>query len=86
MFQTAIGSEDVMGILTKNFTLMGKTHARRSTPKKSYFELRDVVLEVLTEACELNEEQQIAWMMFLNNTIHAIFSKYDEFTPKDRKH
>lgn len=86
MFKSAIASEDILDTLTKNFLLMGKTHAKRNTPKISYYELRGVILEVLTEACNLNEEQQEAWLVFLNYTIYVIFSKYDEDMQRKQRH
>lgn len=85
LFQGAIDcfdTEDVIGNLHKNFTLMAHNHARRNTPKISFFELRGIVLDVLTDACNLNEEQKEAWMVFYNCAIHIIFKKFDEYNTK----
>lgn len=88
VFQSAIDSldtDDVVCNLYKNFSLMAKNHARRNTPKISFFELRTIVLEVLTEACNLNEEQQEAWTVFYNCAINIIFGKFDEFNQEVHK-
>lgn len=88
VFQRAIDcldTEDVVGNLHNNFTLMAANHARRVTPKGAFFELRGILLDVLTEVCSLNEEQQQAWAQFYNCAMHIIFNKFDEYNDKMQK-
>lgn len=89
VFQGAVDcldTDDPVGNLHKNFALMAKSHARRSTPKISFFELRTIVLEVLTESCNLNEEQQDAWRVFFNCAINIIFGQFDQVNAAVQKH
>ena len=82
LFQGAIDcfdTDDVVRNMHKNFESMASSHARRNTPKKSFFELRGIVLDVLTEACNLNEEQREAWTVFYNCAVNIIFGKFDEY-------
>lgn len=78
----ALDTEDVVANLRKAFIPMAITHSKRNTSKESFFQLRTIIMEVLTEACNLNEEQQEAWMRFFNCGIHIIFSKFDQLAPK----
>lgn len=89
VIQTAVDcldSDDVAGNLRNTFTAMGATHAKRHTPKASYFELRGIILDVLTDACKLNEEQREAWVVFFNCAINTIFGEYDKYHAKTIKH
>lgn len=88
VFQGAIDSfdtDDVVGNLHKNFEIMGQSHARRNTAKGAFFEMREIVLEVLTEVCNLNEEQQEAWLLFFNCAMNIIFGKFDEYNANIQK-
>lgn len=82
VIQTAIDcldTDDVALNLRKTFLPMGISHARRSTPKISFFELRGIILDVLTDACNLNEEQREAWTVFFNCAINLIFNDFDQY-------
>lgn len=82
LFQSAIDcfdTDDVVGNLHKNFAVMARSHASRNTRKISFFELRGILLDVLTEACNLNEEQREAWRIFYNCAVNIIFGKFDEY-------
>lgn len=82
LFQGAIDcfdTDDVVENLHKNFAVMADSHAKRQTRKISFFELRGILLDVLTEACGLNEEQREAWTIFYNCAINIIFGKFDEY-------
>lgn len=72
-------TDDVAGNLRKTFLPMGISHARRSTPKISFFELRGIIVDVLTEACNLDEEQREAWTVFFNCAINLIFNDFDQY-------
>lgn len=41
------------------------SHIKRKIEKKAYMELRECVLEVMTEAFSLNKQQQVAWTCFV---------------------
>lgn len=41
------------------------SHIKRKIEKQAYMELRECVLEVMTEAFSLNEQQQVAWTCFV---------------------
>lgn len=89
IFQGAVDcldSADVVASLHKNFGPMSVSHAKRRIPKVSYLEMRNVVLEVLTEACNLNEEQQEAWRVFFNCAVNIIFGKYDQYYAENPHH
>lgn len=75
----ALDTDEVIKNLHDNFAVMAKNHARREIPRKSFFEMRGVLIEVLTEVCELTEEQQEAWLIFYNCAINIIFGKFDEY-------
>lgn len=82
VLQTAIDTfetEDVAGNLKKNFYPMAMSHAKRKTAKHTFFELREIVLEGLTEMYHLTEEQQEAWLVFYNCIINIIFGKFDDY-------
>lgn len=82
LFQKAVDcldTDDVVGNLHKIFNPMSFNHARRVTPKQSFFDLRGIVLDVLTEVCNLNAAQQEAWTIFYNCAIHIIFNGFDEY-------
>lgn len=88
LFQGAIDcldTDDVVVNLHNNFKLMASNHARRVTPKGAFFELRGVLLDVLTEACNMNEEQREAWTVFYNCGLNIIFNKFDEYNAQLQK-
>lgn len=82
MFQKAIDcldTDDVVGNLRTTFIAMATNHARRVTPKAAFFELRGVLVDVLTEACNLDGEQQQAWIVLYNCAMNIIFNRFDEY-------
>ena len=81
VFQAAIDafdSDDVVGNLLKIWEPVSKSHERRHIPKASFDELRDVILEVMTAVCSLDEEQQAAWVVLFENVYSIMFASYDE--------
>lgn len=54
------------------------SHARRKITKQSFNELREVILEVLTAACNLDATQQAAWSNLMDNVYHIIFTVLDQ--------
>lgn len=73
-------TDDVAGNLHKNFSAMALSHAKRKTAKHTFFELRGIVVEGLTEMYHLTEAQQEAWLVFYNCIINIIFGKYDDYS------
>lgn len=43
------------------------SHIKRKIEKQAYMELRECILEVMTEAFSLNEQQQVAWTCFVRH-------------------
>lgn len=81
VFQGAIDAfdtEDIAENLRKNFAPMAVSHAKRKTSKTSFIEMRGTVLEVLTEICNMTEEEKDAWRALFDCAFHVIFNKYDD--------
>ncbi|XP_054725151.1 cytoglobin-1-like [Anastrepha obliqua] len=58
---------------------IARSHVQRHhIERPAYFELRTAIVEVLTEACNLNERQAEAWNKLLDIVYDIIFKKYDE--------
>lgn len=79
VFQVAIDafdSDDVVGNLLKIWEPVAASHDRRRIPKQSFDELQDVILEVMTAVCSLNEEQQAAWVVLFENVYGILFANY----------
>lgn len=57
---------------------MGKNHKRRGISKKAFVELREVLMEVLSNVCHLDDEGKQAWNDLLDTIFHIIFSNLDE--------
>jgi hypothetical protein len=56
---------------------MGKSHRRRGIPKKAFVELREVLIELLTKVCHLDEEGVEAWNLLVDIVYHVIFTNLD---------
>lgn len=81
VFQAAVDSldsSDPEGHLQRVWTKVAVTHSHHLIQKDSFDELRDVVLEVLTSACSLDEEQQVAWGVLFDVAYAIVFHKLDE--------
>ncbi|XP_055681767.1 globin CTT-VIIA isoform X2 [Lutzomyia longipalpis] len=77
VFQKAVdafNTADPVATLVEIWTEIARTHFRRQIKQKSFDELKEVVLEILTAACNLDEVQQTAWAVTLD-TIFGIISK-----------
>lgn len=66
--------EEIVKLLSE----MGKTHKRRGISKKAFVELREVLLEVLSQVCHLDDEGKEAWEGLLDTIYHVIFTNLDE--------
>lgn len=62
--------EEIVKILNE----MGKSHKRRGISKKAFIELRVVIVEILLQACHLDDEGTEAWNCLLDTVYHVIFS------------
>ena len=67
-----------VSFLTFNFQKKKKIKPFKSFFFYYYQELRGVVLQVLTEACKLDEEQQTAWTILLDNAYHIVYTILDD--------
>lgn len=74
----AFDSDDVEAALEKVWNPIGVSHFHRHISKESFNEVRDVILEVTTDVSSLNEEQQKAWAVLLDDIYAIIFKKMDE--------
>lgn len=55
----------------------GVSHARRKIQREPYDDLRVVVMEILTEVCQLDEEGVVAWNKFFNLVFGVFFECID---------
>lgn len=63
--------------MDKIWQTVAVSHERRRIPKEAFNELRDVILEVLTSLCSLDQEQQEAWVALFENVYAILFAKYN---------
>lgn len=68
------GLEEIIKVLNE----MAKSHKRRDIPKKAFVELREIIVEVLSGVCHLDEEGKDAWNCLLDTVYHVIFSNLDD--------
>lgn len=64
--------------MVKTVTDTAKYHKRRGILKKSFVDLRSVVIEVLTDVCRLDEEGKKAWNDLFDTIYHVMFNVLDE--------
>lgn len=80
VFQAAVDafdSDDVVGNLLKIWEPVAASHERRRIPKEAFNELRDVILEIMTAVCTLDQEQQEAWVVLFENVYAILFANYN---------
>lgn len=66
--------EEIIKVLNE----MGKNHKRRGISKKAFVELREIIVEVLSQVCHLDDEGKEAWNCLLDTVYHVIFCILDE--------
>ncbi|KAG5674760.1 hypothetical protein PVAND_004710 [Polypedilum vanderplanki] len=67
---------DMKGI--KNIVAeVGRSHAKRQIKKRSYVELRIVILESIAEMCKLDDDGIVAWSKLLDIIYHILFECID---------
>ncbi|XP_059608041.1 globin CTT-I/CTT-IA-like [Phlebotomus argentipes] len=77
VFQHTIDAFDTPNAMTAIVDIwsdIARTHSSRMIKKQSYDELKEVLLEVLTEMCKLDLEQKTAWSVTLD-TLFSIVSE-----------
>lgn len=57
---------------------LAKSHVKRQIPEKSYLELRDSILTVLSEAAKLTDAQKASWNKLLDYVFAILFKKMSE--------
>lgn len=62
-----MGTPTACDDLEKIWCDVATNHMRRKVGKKSYLQLREVILEVMTEAFSLDPTQQQAWANLVKN-------------------
>ncbi|XP_054746324.1 globin CTT-VIIB-7-like [Anastrepha obliqua] len=72
----ALGSDEVK--VTQIWEDLAKTHIKRHIPEKSYLELKDTIVEVLSEAAKLTDAQKVAWNKMLDHVYAILFKKLAE--------
>lgn len=81
MFQAAVDAFDTAdpeGHLQQVWTKVAVTHSHHLIQKEAFDELRDAVLEVLTQLCSLDDSQQDAWSVLFDVVYAIVFQKLDE--------
>ena len=71
-------SSDPEGHLQHIWTKVAQTHSKNHIEKESFNELREVILQLLTIQCDMNEEQQEAWKALFDLVYGIVFQKLDE--------
>lgn len=66
--------EEIIKLLNE----MGRNHKRRGISKKAFNELREIIVQVLSQVCHLDDEGKEAWNSLLDTVYHIIFNNLDE--------
>lgn len=80
VFQAAVDafdSADPEGHLQQVWTKVAVTHSNHEVQKDAFNELRAVVLEVMTDLCGMDQEQQEAWGVLFDVVYAIVFEKLD---------
>ncbi|XP_075146660.1 globin 1 [Haematobia irritans] len=64
--------------LEEMWSKIATTHFNRQIEKQSFIELKEVILEVLTAACNLNEKQTEAWIKLMDIVYSIVFTSLDK--------
>ncbi|XP_030374170.1 globin CTT-VI [Scaptodrosophila lebanonensis] len=73
----ALGQDGELEKLEEIWTKVAMNHIPRQITKESYNQLRGIILEVLTAACNLNESQAEAWSKLVDHVYKIIFKFID---------
>ncbi|XP_037954586.1 globin CTT-VI [Teleopsis dalmanni] len=64
--------------LEEMWSKIATSHFHRQIQRQSFNELKEVILEVLTAACSLNEQQIAAWSKLMDIVYSIVFQKLDK--------
>uniref|UniRef100_A0A1A9ZTC8 Globin domain-containing protein n=1 Tax=Glossina pallidipes TaxID=7398 RepID=A0A1A9ZTC8_GLOPL len=64
--------------LEEIWTKIAQSHFNRQIEKQSFNELKEVILEVLVAACNLNDQQTEIWLKLLDFVYEIIFKTIDQ--------
>lgn len=81
VFQAAVDafdSSDPEARLQQVWTKVAVTHSHHKIEQDAFNELRDVVLEVMTNLCAMDESQQEAWGVLFDVAYAIVFHKLEE--------
>ncbi|EDV94939.1 globin-2B [Drosophila grimshawi] len=73
-----LGQDDAEEKLEEIWTKVAVNHIPRQISKESYNNLKEVVLEVLTAACNLNESQVQSWTKLVNHVYDILFKSIND--------
>uniref|UniRef100_A0A1A9UTN0 Globin domain-containing protein n=1 Tax=Glossina austeni TaxID=7395 RepID=A0A1A9UTN0_GLOAU len=70
--------DDNCSHLEEIWTKIAQSHFNRQIEKQSFNELKEVILEVLVAACNLNDQQTEIWLKLLDFVYEIIFKTIDQ--------
>ncbi|KAH8326120.1 hypothetical protein KR067_002116 [Drosophila pandora] len=73
-----LGQDGDQEKLDEIWTKVAVSHIPRAISKESYNQLKEVILEVLTAACSLNESQAATWAKLVDHVYGIMFKAIDE--------
>ncbi|KAM8704183.1 hypothetical protein ACLKA7_008735 [Drosophila subpalustris] len=73
-----LGQDGDLEKLDEIWTKVATSHIPRKISKESYNQLKEVILEVLTAACSLNESQAQAWAKLVDHVYDIIFKAIND--------
>lgn len=74
----ALGTDYADSAIQELWKNTAKSHFRRNISKQSFNELKGVILEVLKNACKLNDRQVEAWIKLMDHVYDIVFKTLDE--------
>jgi len=74
----ALGNDWAPVKLEEIWSKIATTHFHRQIEKKAFNELKEVILEVLTAACNLNQMQSELWAKLMDSIYDIIFNTLDK--------
>lgn len=77
-----LGTEDGLKNISSMVKDTAKYHKRRGITKKSFVELRSVVIEIVASVSKLDDEGKKAWNDLFDTVYHIIFNVLDEAKKK----
>ncbi|XP_068157538.1 globin CTT-VI [Drosophila tropicalis] len=73
-----LGQDGDLQKLDEIWTKVATSHIPRQISKESYNQLKGIILEILTAACSLNEDQAAVWAKLLDHIYDIIFKAIDD--------